>query len=92
MSSDDLATLTAELRAFIAGLGPVPCEELRDDVSLLDQGAVDSLGLVEIQLYLEDRLVREIEPDELARHTLVTITSIARWLAAAMHSSTPSGR
>lgn len=90
--SDDLHTITAEVRTYVASLGPVSDDELDDDTSLLDQGAVDSLGLVQIQLFLEQRLGREIEPAEFDQDTLITIAAIARWLATAVRGSNANRR
>lgn len=70
----------ASLRRIIAGIGLIDAGELEDDTSLLDQGALDSTGLVELQLALEEYLGREIEPDELDEGSLLTVNGTLAWL------------
>ena len=70
----------ASLRRIIAGIGLIDASELEDDTSLLDQGALDSTGLVELQLALEEYLGREIEPDELDEGSLLTVNGTLAWL------------
>jgi acyl carrier protein len=70
------------LRELIAGIGLLDADDLLDDVSLLDQGALDSTGLVELQLTIEDELGRELGPDELDSTTLLTIKGIVDWFDA----------
>lgn len=69
------------LRQIIASIGLIDEDDLIDDVSLLDQGALDSTGLVELQLTIEDDLGRELRSDELDSTTLLTITGIVDWFA-----------
>jgi acyl carrier protein len=75
-----LEQLKDEIRDFLATIGPVSSTEMNDYDPLIDQGIVDSLGLVELQLFLEEKLGREFFPGELADDTLLTIDSAARWL------------
>jgi acyl carrier protein len=68
------------LRHLIAEIGLLDESELRDDVSLLDQGVLDSMGLVELQLCIEEELGRELGPDDLDASTFLTINGLADWL------------
>jgi acyl carrier protein len=75
-----LDDLKHEIRRFLAGLGPVPEPQIDDDGSIIAQGIVDSLGLVELQLLLEERLGREVNAGEFDDSTLLSVSSAAEWL------------
>lgn len=86
-----LEQLKHEIRDFLAAIGPVSSDEMDDRVPLIDQGIVDSLGLVQLQLFLEEKLGREFLPGELADDTLLTIDSAARWLISKYESISQRG-
>ena len=86
-----LEQLKHEIRDFLAAIGPVSSDEMDDRVPLIDQGIVDSLGLVQLQLFLEEKLGREFLPGELADDTLLTIDSAARWLIGKYESISQRG-
>lgn len=80
MDNDRLRALRLELRKFLATISPASTEEIDETTPLTDQGIVDSLGLVELQLFIEARLGRELSSDDLKDNTLLTIDAMARWL------------
>lgn len=79
------------LRRLVADIGLIDVDELLDDVSLLDQGAVDSTGLVELQLAIEEDLGRELSAEELDGTTLLTINGIMAWLDRTEHYDSTEG-
>jgi acyl carrier protein len=56
-------------------------EELTDAVSLLDSGIVDSTGMMDIILFLEDEYDIHIEDYEVTPENLETIARIAAFVA-----------
>jgi acyl carrier protein len=54
--------------------------ELRDHTSLLDSGTVDSTGVLEIIMFLEDTYKIKIEPDETIPENLDSIDRITDFL------------
>lgn len=70
-----------DLRHIVAEIGLLDGDELLDDVSLLEQGALDSTGLVELQLCIEEEIGRELGPDDLDASSFLTINGLAAWLS-----------
>ncbi len=56
-------------------------DELTDDVSLIDQGYVDSTGMMDVILFLEGEYGIHIEDHETVPDNLETISRIARFVA-----------
>lgn len=54
---------------------------LRDDVRLLDEGIVDSMGAVELVAFLEDQFGVSIPDDEITEDNFGTIASIAGFVS-----------
>jgi acyl carrier protein len=54
--------------------------DLRDDTSLLDSGTVDSTGVLEIIMFLEDTYRIKIEPEETVPENLDSIDRISEFL------------
>ncbi len=70
------------IREFIVTNFYVPDETaLGDDTSLLDQGIVDSTGVLEVTAFLEQRFGIKIEDSEIVPENLDTIGSIVAFLA-----------
>jgi len=55
--------------------------ELTDDVSLIDNGYVDSTGMLEIILFLEGEYAIHIEDQETIPENLETISRIAAFVS-----------
>lgn len=55
-------------------------EEFDDDQSLLESGAVDSLGILEIVSFLEDQFQLEVQDEELTSANLDSINKIAAFV------------
>ena len=70
------------VREFIVTNFYVPdASLLGDDTSLLDQGIVDSTGVLEVTAFLEERFGIQIEDSEIVPENLDTIGSIVAFLA-----------
>jgi len=53
---------------------------LQDDTSLLDSGTVDSTGVLELIMFLEEKYNLKIDPDEVIPDNLDSINRIVRFL------------
>lgn len=70
------------VRQFIVTNFYVPDEgSLGDDTSLLDQGIVDSTGVLELTAFLEQSFSIEVEDAEIVPENLDTIGSILAFIA-----------
>ena len=86
MNSEDIGqegnrNYRADLRKFVVsnllfGGG----ENLRDDTSFLDSGTVDSAGVLEIIMFLEDSYKIRIEPEEVIPENLDSINKLIQFL------------
>ena len=79
--------ITAQIRKFIVenylfGYD----EELADDVSFLDEGIIDSTGVLELVSFIEDNFCFKIEDDELIPENLDSINNIAKFI---LNKTTP---
>lgn len=69
------------VRAFIASNFYVPnAQALSDDTSLLDQGIVDSTGVLEVTTFLESQFGIKIEDTEIVPENLDTIANIVAFV------------
>lgn len=57
-------------------------EQLTDDTSLLESGVVDSTGMMEVILFLENEFDIDVEERETTPENLETIARIASFVAA----------
>lgn len=55
-------------------------EKLGDEDSLLEQGIIDSTGVLELVMYLEENHGIKVEDDELLPENLDSISSIAAFV------------
>ena len=53
---------------------------LQDDTSLLDSGTVDSTGVLELIMFLEEKYRLRIDPEEVTPDNLDSISKIVRFL------------
>lgn len=74
--------LTAELRELILGsLVPLDEDELRNDGPLID-AILDSLGIAEIAVFIEDEIGRPLAPDEEVRATFASIDTVVAFITS----------
>jgi acyl carrier protein len=77
----DLTSKTM-VREFIVTNFYVPeARAVGDDTSLLDQGIVDSTGVLEVTAFLEERFGITIDDSEIVPENLDTIANIAAFVA-----------
>lgn len=65
-------------------------ENLRDDTSFLDSGTVDSTGVLEIIMFLEDTYKIKIDPEETIPENLDSIDRISTFLTRKLGTKTAS--
>lgn len=63
---------------------------LEDDTSFLDQGVIDSAGMLELITFLEDKYRITIADEEVARENLGSLRKITRFLGSKLGSQSPS--
>lgn len=74
--------LTAELRELILGsLVPLEEDELLNDGPLID-AILDSLGIAEIAVFIEDEIGRPLEPVEETRATFASIDAVVAFIGS----------
>lgn len=73
-----LAKHAAEIRAFISSSFFV--EDFQDDDSFLQNGIVDSTGMLELVAFLEDTYQLQVEDAELIPENLDSITNVCRFI------------
>ena len=76
------STITGEVHNFIvANFLFAPDAVLNDDDSFLDQGLIDSTGILELVTFLEDTYGIQITEAELVPDNLDSVNRIAAYLA-----------
>ena len=55
-------------------------EQLTEDTSFLEEGIIDSTGILELVFFLEETYDMKIEDDELIPENLDNLTNIAQFL------------
>jgi acyl carrier protein len=70
---------------FLFGEG----DRLKDDVSLIESGIVDSTGILELIVFLEETYAVVIEDEEVVPENLDSVTSIMKFLEKKMNGNRP---
>lgn len=71
MFADEHEHIRATIREFFAEAAPA------DDQDLFDSGTLDSLDLVELIFFIEERLQVDIFTEDISRETFSTVIQIA---------------
>ena len=71
---------------FLFGEG----ESLKEDTSFLDEGIIDSTGILELVMFLEETYGIKIEDDELVPENMDSLQNIAQYLERKLAGSTAS--
>jgi acyl carrier protein len=78
----DRVGLICEIRGLILdSLVPLDDEELQNDSPLVGE-ILDSLGIAEMAVFIEERIGRELKPEEESRSTFASIDSVADFIVA----------
>jgi acyl carrier protein len=78
----DRDELIRDIRSLILdSLVPLDDDELKNDSPLVDE-ILDSLGIAEIAVFIEERIGRELAPDEETRSTFASIDTVADFIVA----------
>ncbi len=85
--------IEAEIRDFIArnllyAEGGYPHS---DDASFLDEGVVDSVGVLELVNFVGEHFSIEIAPTEITPENFDSVSRLARFIRARKASSAPAG-
>jgi acyl carrier protein len=70
---------------FLFGEG----DRLKDDVSLIESGIVDSTGILELIAFMEETYAVVIEDEEVVPENLDCVTSIMKFLEIKMNGNAP---
>ena len=76
-SADEIRRALRDL--IILQLVPLEEDELSDDAQLVDD-VLDSLGIAELAIFIEDEIGRPLEESEETRSTFATINSIVEFI------------
>ena len=60
---------------------------LEDDSSFLENGIVDSTGILELVTFLEEHYTIKVEDDELVPENLDSLNNVARYIEGKLSSS-----
>lgn len=78
-----MTSIEQQLRAFITENFFVEDPDLAGDVSLTRSGIIDSTGVMDILLFLEERFGVTVPDDEVTPENLDTLDNIVRYVASA---------
>jgi len=76
----DIAVATEKLLEFIVDTYMVEREEVPLEESLIDEGIIDSFGLIEIASFLEETFSIKIEDEELIRENFGSIVKMIQFV------------
>ena len=62
-------------------------EEFKEDTSLLEEGIVDSTGILELVMFLEEAYGIKIEDEELIPQNMDSLQNIARFLDSKLNTN-----
>ncbi|HVP13412.1 MAG TPA: hypothetical protein VMV94_19725, partial [Phycisphaerae bacterium] len=77
---DGIAAIRSTVRQFILDtfvFDPDAKERLTDDLQLIDEGILDSFGVHETLLFLEDQFQIDVKDEEIVSGNLGSITAMA---------------
>ncbi|MHC4707980.1 MAG: acyl carrier protein [Planctomycetota bacterium] len=62
-------------------------ELLREDTSFMEEGIIDSTGILELVFFLEESFSISVEDDELVPENMDSLASIARFISRKLNGS-----
>jgi acyl carrier protein len=79
--------IRAALTDFVCRCFMVLEAEFDKDRSLIDQGVIDSFGLVEITTFIEQRFGVTVREEDMTREAFGSLNKMARFVAARLEGS-----
>jgi acyl carrier protein len=85
----DLSTIRDKVRGYILQnlLFTDDASQLPDDVSLLERGIIDSTGVLEIVMYLEETFGIKVKDSDMLPENFDRVDSIARFVARTLDAT-----
>jgi acyl carrier protein len=80
-------TVRASLLGFVTQSFNVAAAKIDMDKSLIDQGIIDSFGLVEIATFIEQEFRLVIKESDMTREAFGSMNKMARFISARMEKS-----
>ncbi|WP_194910785.1 acyl carrier protein [Catenulispora rubra] len=80
----DRAEILVRLRGSLSEVLNREVPELGEDARLFEDLALDSTGVIELLMVLEDSVGLEIDPEELGPEVFKTVGSLASYVAAGL--------
>lgn len=81
MQSATRESITAELKEFIVNTFPrMDDEELSESDQLLEEGIVDSLGILEIVAYIQTNYNVRVNDEDITAENFDTVKNIAEYI------------
>lgn len=82
--TDDGQQIKEAVKAFVLAefLPGEPAENLEDSTPLIEGAIVDSIGIMKLVLFIDEKYGIDIEPHEMGEKFLGTITDITRTIQA----------
>jgi acyl carrier protein len=78
--------VTKALLEFIADNFMVEIEEIPMDKSLIDEGIIDSFGLVEIAAYMKKTHQFEVETEDMIRDNFGSVEKMVNYIKACLNA------
>jgi acyl carrier protein len=77
----------ASLLRFVSQSFNIPAEKIQMDKSLIDQGIIDSFGLVEITTFIEQEFSIVVKESDMTRESFGSMNKMARFVSSRMEKS-----
>ena len=84
----DIGTIRDKVRAYILEnlLFTTDASQLDDNASLLERGIIDSTGVLEIVMFLEEQFGIKVKDSDMLPENFDKVDSIARFVARSMEA------
>ena len=83
VSDDSAAPVSEQIKAFILDRFPAfQGAPFTDETPLLDDGAIDSLGMIELIAFLEETFDVEMDDDDFMPENLETLNALSQMVLA----------
>ena len=84
MSNEALGNIESVLKEFIAEefMFDRPASDLGDDMSLIQEGIIDSLGIFMLVSFIDNQFGIKVEPEDVVLDNFETVNKIKELIAA----------